>query len=583
MKYFKKSDFIGQSLTLFIDKKTIHQTIFGGILSILVCFLTIAASLFFGMELWKRNNPIVNSSTEVNSSPDYLVLDKTNWDFFFGLQYNNKLFIDRSIYTIKGRLFNNVNNTLTSKYFNIEPCTNNSFSNSTIPLFKNYFYNGAWCVSNKQDFPLQLNKLWGQEGFSYIDISIWPCVNGSSLNEGITCAQKEKIKTMLEIGSFSIYTMVYYFQSKTFESPYLVNIFNDFYSVSMTALTHVVVFLGHTTTISDEGWLFQQNINYSSFFLDRVKANFYIEPERDGRYLRFQYQLSNLKEVNTRKYLKIQELAAQIGGVANLLIICSMIVNYFLSQFYLKQYLVNLFFDLNLDYNNIDIPSNVSKLNNYCKAANNANNKNEENQSYSEKSISVAKISKFQNEKTEDHQIKDNIKINNDKFKIPTLLYLPKRRKINFSLCESIFFCCLSEKKQNVAMLKSSFRMLREYLSVENFLEMTRNIAKLRFFLFSNYENDLLDKMGNPTLNFNKTKTKSDNLFIQMSSFINKHNLQLDNNEVVEYKIDESAINNEMEFNPRLKRIMISYNQRPESYNPMEADLKISTKKQFFN
>ncbi len=104
----------------------------------------------------------------------------------------------------------------------------------------------------------------------------------------------------------------------------------------------------------------------------------------------------------------------------------------------------------------------------------------------------------------------------------------------------------------------------------------------MRFFLFTPYENDLFNKIGNPTFNFTKSSTKSDNLFSQMSSFINKSNLIVDNSEVIEYKMDDMIkLQEELEKNPRLRKIILTYNSRPESNRPTQTEIMCADKKMF--
>lgn len=603
MDFLKKADFVGQAITLFTNKQTIYQTILGGLLSILVCLLTLGAGIFFALELWQRNNPIVNTSTEINAIPNPLQLDKIKWDFFFGVEDSHHvLYIDPTIYTIKGLIYTNHNNTVSSSEYNIEPCNDQSFSTELFPTFKQYYYNGAWCVSKNQTQTLQMNRLWGQEGFSFIEVSVWPCRNGSSLNPGVTCAPQEKINSMLNIATFAVYTTVYYFQSRNFESPYLLSIFNDFYSVSMKALSYIVIFLGHSKTVSDIGWLFQDNLTISSYYLDRVKTNFYVEPEASGRFLIFQFQLSNLLNSNSRSYLKIQQLAAQVGGVANILYIAGIVLNYFMSHFYLKEYLVNLYFDQFIGGHDEGMMSSRG----YLSGNDNANIKltklkQEDNFTNNSNNKLTVQVSKFNNNvdnvnsvkgkeeeissidnKSKFHKSMNQTHTNVNNLNVPSVLYLPRRRKLQFTCFESLFFCCLSDKRENVNMLRTSFRLLRGYLSIENFLEITRTISKMRFFLFSPYENDLFNKIGNPTLNYVRSSTKSDNLFSQMSSFINKSNLIVDNSEVIEYKMEDmDKVQEELEGNPRLRKMIMTYNNRPESNRPTQTEILCADKKLF--
>ena len=597
MKYFKKIDFIGSSLSLYVSQQTIYQTGLGAFISILVSIATAGAAFYFGMEIWERKNPVVNRAIEVTPFPDPLLLDKEKWDFFFGLQYNNVLYVDPSIYTVRARMFTFKNSTgLTFKHYNIEPCTLDSFSNSTKEIFSAYNYKGAQCISKDQNMTLQLNRLWGQENFSYLEVSLWPCKNSTALG-GVTCSPQEKIDKWLNSATFSVFTIVYYIQTKDYENPYIPAIFNDFYPVLIKSFTQSIIFLAHSETQSDAGWLIQDNKIDKRFFLDRAKLNFYTQPELDGRFLRFQYQLSNLKEINTRKYLKLQELAAQIGGIAKFLMICGVVVNYFFAEFFLKEYLVNLYFDSNLDetlnyaatfkqltnnVNQINKIQEESKKNNtqtsQLKGVNNSDNKLNIN--------SVSKYGMLDLIKKRKVEAEDNNQSSNQvsqNVNIPSHLHLPRRRKLEFSIFEVMFNCLFTAKtnRDNIKILKNGFKLLRNYLSIENFLEVTRTLSKLRFFLLSPYENDIFDKIGNPTFGESNKNTINNNYFSRMSSFVNQHNIKVNDSIVIEYQSENSQIQEELRSNKTLNKLIQTYNSRPYSIKPSPKELMLCERKVF--
>lgn len=732
-------DAIGKQPEISIKGKRSYQSTLGAILTILIVLTVLAATVYFGREVWEKKKPVVNRKIEASSEPAALDLNKESWDFFFGLQYNNTLFVDNSIYTIKGRLFTFTKKTgLKPVEFNIEPCTIDSFNDSNKDLFGLYKFTGAWCVSKNNTIDLKISKLWGQEDFKFIEISIWPCNNDTS---STICSDQETIKKTLEVGSFSIYTLYYFIDSTNFKEPYSKSIYNDFIAVSYKTFVHSILKLYHSEIVSDVGFLLQQQDNLKSFGVDSMKINYYSSPEADGRYLRFQYQLQNFKEVYERNYLKLQEVCAQVGGFINLFFISGFLINYLYCEINYREYLVNKFFDfdytdkytkkksssnlqsninddININFNsqnessyannmiskldrrnktniesnffnntnhnnnkmsevnieksnvtvikdvdlnndqfviNKDIVksrlSKISEIDN-SKFSSNNNNKFSElknqrkslksfnndvyplpqpklsnkNESYFDNNSKVSKFNSLNNSsnnKNNNNQYKknkddmldsinnsnnrilpneesnrmsnliknfpktktgnNNIQNKNGQFNslgsikhpeelrsrflhnnVSLLSYRigklhPSRNKLHLSYCEKIFYFCFSKSNHKKKLIEESYTILENSVSVENMIKMDRNILKLIYFLFTDYENYLFMNINNPLQSLEK-KNKENNFDRYVTtrgnvmSFKNKHT-----KEYFEKLNEEDILNEHVEKNV-LKKLLYVHN-----------------------
>lgn len=591
MNHLSKVDFLGSAQSLKINGKIIYKNIFGGIISILVVISTIFSAVYFGKEIWERNSPIVNSSYEVDSSPFELRLDKEKWDLFFGLQYKNKLFIDDSIYKVKSRVYSYTSSKgFKIEEFKTEECTEGSFSQNTFSLFNQYNFKSGRCISQNQTVDIMLNKLWGQEDFKYIEISLYPCINTTYIdNNSIKCKPKEIIDEYLMTGVFSIYTIYNNIQTKDYKSPFKMAIYNDFYPVSQKTFTHSIIFLMHSTIKSDIGWLMQELKEDRGFNINRIKQNFYTSNEEDSRFMRFQFQLANTIGIYTRKYMKLQELCAQIGGITKFLIIIGSVICYIDKNISYKEYLVNMFFDDDLK-DNLNIKKNRSSTNNKGKSfknqikpgkISNINNFIQQNKNNS----SINFIKNTYNKSN----IQMNTQIINSSIRKTTYLdyiFFPIRSKLYINFLEKhvffIFFCCCKSKK--FSKLNKSFAILNETLTVEQHIHNTRDIRKIRFFLFSDYENDIFDRIGNPIVvtdkivgQENKEKRRNvktiqkkklnqyENGFSELYSFVNKgyydyikDSIKYDNSYIEEVR-NLNSTNREYYIN----KIMNVYETRP--------------------
>lgn len=338
--FLEKLDFIGKTPNINIRETTSYRTTLGGLFSISIFILTLMATTYFSQEIWKKQKPNVNISKISTPSPKDLMYDE-NWSFIFGVQYNNVIYIDDGIYTIKGRLFKFIDGKgLIMDEYKIEHCSNNSFHDSNRELFMQYNINNTWCISKENIPELKLSNVWGKPGFSFMDISLWPCKNST---ESMICKPKEEIEKKLNVGVFSIYSIYNIIISTDYKSPYKKLIYNDFIPFSYKTFTHSILYLYNSEILSDVGFLLEEIKEDNGFGIDRLKINFYAQPEDDKRFMRFQFQLTNWKENFKRNYIKLQDIAANIGGIINVFYICALIINYCFREFLYRQYLADRF------------------------------------------------------------------------------------------------------------------------------------------------------------------------------------------------------------------------------------------------
>ena len=525
MNFFSSVDYFGFNPTLYIKSKSKLQTTFGGLLTLAAIILTILGSYYFGQEVWEKKSPIVNTSRETTIEPKDLVLDKEKWDIFFGLQFKNILYEDPTIYKVEATTMQLTDNGFKFIKLDTERCTKDSFSPEIYDLFKNLNINGTCFKKNNSEVKV-ISKLWGQKDFKAIQILIKPCTNStSSDNYEPICASPQEIELKLAATTFSIYMIDNYLYSSNFTNPLTKYVYNDFMNLGKGSFTGLNLILYHRIISSDIGFLFKTYEQIETFGIDKLKTSYIPNPDIDGTFLRLRIQLSSMKEIVTRKYLKIQELVAQIGGVANLMIISANILIFFHNSLCYKLYLVNYAFDYYSDSQikhiqqiknivNSPLLSNI-QTSKFLNIKNNGftsrvykkikfnfklqspKNHNEEISkkgeiNYDKNESEISKIMESANN-VDLHTIKNlssSIKINfrNDKQEL-------NNKKINFSLKELILnflFCCSSKKK---SYLDKCFDLLKKHFSVEAIIDFERFFKKTIYFEMSEKESLLFSKI----------------------------------------------------------------------------------------
>ena len=461
----------------------------------------------------------------------------------FELQYNYSPYIDDSIYYSKVRMATFANGNFNIQEVKTEECNKDSFYDETRSLFDDYSLNGIRCISKNQTSDIMLNGFWGQDNFKYITISLYPCTN-STLSD-VICKPQEVIDKYLHTATFGIYTLNNNVLTKDFENPFSPVIYNDFYAVSKNTFTHAILFLMHSNIYSDIGWLFQEINLKKGFCIDKPKVNLYLNAQEDTKFV--QFQLSDKIQVINRKYMKLQELCAQIGGIAKFLMILGKMLNFIYDDVSLREYIYNLFID-NEEKKISKIPLKVpqSKDSSFYKVNQmNISNKLEED----------PKSNNMINNFISNQQTK---KPNNSVIEIPNFLYKPIRSNMRLSFIDKQIFCCLKKQNSSLIKMNKGFNEINKHFSIEKILKNSIDLQKMKYFLFSNYELDLFNTIGNSVIeldNKNNIKFNDFDFFIMNYDNQNKH---------IRYDYDSIEIlKSAYSDNFLLSKLIKTYNKRP--------------------
>jgi len=341
----KTLDFFGEIPQLYTNETTQYQKELGGVITLMVLAVGIVGFLFFGQELWEKKIPTVNQSVAYDPSPDPLMIDFDSFDFFIRLQDpSNVGFIDPSIYTIKASITKfDENRNQTSLDLDLEPCKNSSFTEENLELFYPYNFNGSWCISRNQSKTsldeIRLEKAFGQAGFHMIIFKLYSCVNKTG---GIKCAAADKMSTYLDNAYLALYTIDNFIQTNNFTYPTSKAVKNLFFTVSKNFYASTTLFYDRSVVSSDVGALFSDVRNSISFSTNPLLTN--INTSGSTKFASFALQLSNVKRLFFRKYMKMPEMLAQVGGLLQFVKIIAVIFYTNYNQHFYFEDLFNNFF-----------------------------------------------------------------------------------------------------------------------------------------------------------------------------------------------------------------------------------------------
>ena len=355
--FFVNIDLFGYSPTLSILKQPYYQTFFGGILTLLLILTLFATIIFFSLQLFEKDSPSVNLSTDIFPNPkqlDYF----NNFEFIIGIQNSDYITeINEKIFQAEGSLFKTVVND--SGIYNIKKSIlltscDKALKNSTNEyLFSKLNLKGYYCISPEEKEELYIKEHWGNDGFSMIQIKFVDCDNSTG-----NCASKEEITSFLHSADLSFYIIDNLVSTKNYKQPFTRTINERSLKVSESYKVSLIQYIKHIRIENDDNLILTSNHSMNSFTLGEFMSNIVFERDSET-FMSLSIELDNIIEKFQRKYYKIQDLAAQVGGIINALYMVIFIILKLYEKNSYFEYLINNFFEIRLEefQRNISIKS----------------------------------------------------------------------------------------------------------------------------------------------------------------------------------------------------------------------------------
>jgi hypothetical protein len=360
MNFLKSIDTMGFPFTLSIKGNKKFKTKLGGLLTLtsIVCFLI----LFFllGVNFYQRKNPTLSMS--VSKPPKYFDyhLNSTSFIYAFRVENGNgelilrpDLFYYEPRYIVYRRdptgLTKLVDKTL--KYRQCEP---EDVGNST--LWGELFLNRYLCMDYAKDWNetgLPVGGLYDSSIIQYIKIRVLSCFRAPSsylTANNITCNSNVTVLKQFfsESPLFSAFIQQYNANGDDRENPFQV-VLQNIYDTIDPAIYKKSYFFFKKGILNDyNGWLSEGYDVSELIGMDRYRYDFYTNPNELFKASFFETNLyfDKITETFKRRYLKIQELLASIGGILKSLTVIFGVFCGLYNQFYQFEYLINENFDI---------------------------------------------------------------------------------------------------------------------------------------------------------------------------------------------------------------------------------------------
>jgi hypothetical protein len=336
-------DFLSSEPNLYINGTNRLKTWIGGTLSFINFILITSLSGYFLFRMLSRKDFSLVSGTQVTNEALY---NLSYYPILFTpLDRNLKPVTDPKIVNYNFAFFE-VNKTKGENNIiikNASYCNIEQYPKETREFYKDYYYmNYAFCL-DMNDPDLKNKQIHGSDqtndSFNTFIFFVNKCVNGSS----IICESDEVINEKIGTFYININYMDYNLDHSIRDNPGVP--FKNSYMafVSTTLFKSLNFFIYKIKYFSDYGWVFEEKLENNYFYYERPtelvdNKSYDLLPGNIGA-LSFQngHTFTNFN----RKYQKIQDVLANIGGIIKGIVFLSFHINkffvnkkliYFLSQ-----------------------------------------------------------------------------------------------------------------------------------------------------------------------------------------------------------------------------------------------------------
>lgn len=553
-------DYFKKPISLNFNKKEKIPTFIGSILSCIIFVVSITLAVNIGSDIYNKRNPSIGSVTIKQPAAPILQMDNNN--LIFVAQYLNRnfeVFRDESVFSLQISLFQNIRYNNGSAF-----ATRTELQQINCSMYFDYFnslnvsasFDGdglktGYCFDNRN---ISIGGAYVSDYFANIEYSIFKCVN--STNSNITCKSTEEIDRLLYLNYFQIFYLDYFIDSNSYKAPLNYYLNNYFVITDGNIIKSVDHFLKLVTFETDDGLIFESNNTKQVLITDysRDQANTAVSNQILDVYVNISTNILKMK----RTYQKLQNLAATVGGIFNVLTIFGKMIASFFAKHKMYQTLFNSLFII--DENNLvkqvsvdackaygKKPIRISRLKTnleqFKKIKIDNNNKaetvNSQNHFINElRTLSPAKINIFnsnEDNNNNNNRNRNNIFLSKNLVEInDDLNESRKSKKYHLSFFKIIkiklLYICFSKYIKQKTIFDKTKHKLLEYL---DYLEVSKSlyeIKKLKRIIFDESQLKLFDFIEKPKVQEQNERS------ISSSNNNSKHNNKLESNNEEEFK-----------------------------------------------
>jgi hypothetical protein len=358
----------GQSFNFTIFKRDKFKSSIGGVITTISFILIVIVTLLFGKDFYLKQHPKVLTSTIFPKETVAYPVNSKNFTIAYrvedtdGVLLSNILFINPIYYSYERDSQDNWN-TIVSLKLNNTLCNETEAVNnphlSFLPLKEWYCidWEGTDRYLHTKNLSVIMGGSWAERYVSYFEIRFDTCPLDS--NKKVLydqCIDYRRISKDLNMQQAfaSFFIPSYSFNAENFTNPIQVNYLNPYFLINSNLASSVYYHFSQDQVIDDQGWIFEQLRSMTSittsFTSTSTVYSILTESDYDNTHYMQVFSFINYftkqNIIRSRSYMKIQDLAANVGGFIKMVLLVFQVILVFINRFFMKEALLKEFFEM---------------------------------------------------------------------------------------------------------------------------------------------------------------------------------------------------------------------------------------------
>jgi len=336
-------DLFGTKPRFLIDGYKSQRTYIGAFFSVICCSCVFMFFIYFFEKILSHSKPNMVVSNLIDDLPERYYF-KDDFVFAISLQFPNYTnFINESIYSLKiydveYEFLEDNSYIFNEKEIPYTLCSNYNFK-SLPEYFKGLNLKQLYCANFSGYF---LEGEYGQKKWRTINFKFSKCKNISNYNN---CLDKEDVEKYLQSGYVDIFMTDQMIVPKDFKNPTKIYGKNVFDSINGKEYMDYWLYLKRLDVNTDKGVIFDQIETRTVLSFEKTSTMKYTL--LDETFLQVILRISINRDSYDRTYMKLQEAAANVGGMVKIIFTIGEIFNYLTKVILYRNYILQFF---NMDY-----------------------------------------------------------------------------------------------------------------------------------------------------------------------------------------------------------------------------------------
>ena len=278
---------------------------------------------FFVSDMIKRTNPVVlQQLIQTEKRPEFS-FNKENFVFSFGVvDANNQILNDPTIFNILAVSMSAENGQNTQqKMLPTEPCTSDYFERFP-GFYEASNLTQATCIKNTN---FSLRGYWDEESVEQLNVIVMKCMNYTE--SPIICKGSDEIEKYFQEKFFSFWIEDKSFDMNEYNDPIKSRIKYFSRTIETTRTKGIRLFMRESKLVLDNGIIYSSEKQIKTFSVGNMEFD---ESKSDATVFALLVYSSDITQIFQRRYQKLFDLLASLGGILNVLLIFgSIVVKYF--------------------------------------------------------------------------------------------------------------------------------------------------------------------------------------------------------------------------------------------------------------